>query len=151
MTPAMCNVLNMSRNRLEIGSEFWLEDDLPQAISDRDGVYVLSGRTAIDLIIQDILKTKKIRNVYMPAWCCDSMIAPFVERGILVDWYDVHFDGQLQYLVDKHKQTEIFYVTNYFGCENTIDISIIKHFKEISNSKCFSISLKVSLCEFVIL
>lgn len=126
MTPAMCNVRNMSRNRLEIGSEFWFEDNLPQAVSNRDGVYVLSGRTAIDLIIQDILKTRKVRSVYMPAWCCDSMIAPFVARGIHVDFYDVRLDGQPIFHTES---TEIFYLTNYFGYGNSINLDIIKHFK----------------------
>lgn len=113
----------------EIGSEFWLEAGLPKAISERDGVYVLSGRTAIDLIIQDILKTQEVRNVYMPAWCCDSMIMPFIDRGIKVDLYDVSFDGKLNYHVHKSQETDIFYVNNYFGYENTIDHSVINHFK----------------------
>lgn len=115
--------------RIEIGSEFWFDDDLPQAITDRDGVYVLSGRTAIDLIIQDILKTRKIQNVYMPAWCCDSMLAPFVARGIHVDFNDVRFDGQLKCHTDGTDYIDIFYVTNYFGYENTLDIEIVKQFK----------------------
>ena len=62
----------------EIGSEFWLERELKTLSRDRDGVYALSGRTAIDLIIQDVVKTRRVRNVYMPAWGCDSMLAPFV-------------------------------------------------------------------------
>lgn len=125
MTLAMFNVRNMSKNRLEIGSEFWFEDDLPQSVSERDGSYVLSGRTAIDLIIQDILKTRKIRNVYMPAWCCDSMLAPFVAHGIHVDFYDIgHTDGT--------DFTDVFYVTNYFGYENTLPIETVKKFKEKS-------------------
>ena len=119
----------MSRKRIEIGSEFWFEDDMPQTISNRDGVYFLSGRTAIDIIIQDILKKRNIQNVCMPAWCCDSMIAPFVDRGIQVDLYDLHFDGVLDYLVDEKHRTDIFYVTNYFGYENTIDLEIVKQFK----------------------
>lgn len=115
----------MSRNRLEIGSEFWFEDDLPQAVSDRDGIYALSGRTAIDLIIQDILKTRKIRNVYMPAWCCDSMLAPFLAHGIHIDFYDVRPKCHTDYT----DCTDIFYVTNYFGYENTLNTDIIRQFK----------------------
>ena len=127
----MCNALNMSRNRLEIGSEFWFEDDMPQAVSDRDGVYALSGRTAIDLIIQDILKTRKIQNVYMPAWCCDSMLA----SGVHVDFYDVgHTESaestEIMCHTDGTDYTDIFYVTNYFGYENTLPIETVKKFKE---------------------
>lgn len=128
MIPVMCNVHDMSRKRIEIGSEFWFESN-PQPVADRDGIYALSGRTAIDLIIQDIIATRKVQNVYMPAWGCDSMIAPFIGRGISVDLYDVSFNGKLEYLVDENKQADIFYVNNYFGYDSTIDTEIIKHFR----------------------
>ncbi len=116
----------------EIGSEFWFEDDLPQVVSDRDGVYVLSGRTAIDLIIQDILKTRKIRNVYMPAWCCDSMLAPFVAHGIHVEFYDVVHTESTEIIchTDGTDYTDVFYVTNYFGYEDSLPVETVKKFKE---------------------
>lgn len=112
----------------EIGSEFWLERE-PAAVSRREGCYVLSGRTAIDLIIQDIAKTRPLRKVYMPAWGCDSMIAPFSHRNIQVDFYDVRFDGQLKCHTDFTDSTDILYVTNYFGYENTLPIETIKEFE----------------------
>lgn len=122
----------------EIGSEFWLERE-PSADSHRDGCYVLSGRTAIDLIIQDIAKTRAVRKVYMPAWGCDSMIAPFVSRGIEIELYDSfkiqdsRFKSPEKWNL-KPETTDscesILYVTNYFGYENTIDIEIVKRFKE---------------------
>ena len=114
----------------EIGSEFWLDEVLPQATSERDGVYTISGRAAIDIIIQDILSTRTVRNVYMPAWGCDSMIAPFVDRGIKVDLYDVSFDNHLDYAVDENHRADLFYVNNYFGYETTIDLEIIAKFKQ---------------------
>jgi dTDP-4-amino-4,6-dideoxygalactose transaminase len=112
----------------EIGSEFWLERE-PAAVSQRDGCYVLSGRTAIDLIIQDIAKRRTVRKVYMPAWGCDSMLAPYSHRDIYVDFYDVRFDGQLKCHTDFTDSTDILYVTNYFGYENTLPIETIKEFK----------------------
>ena len=119
----------MLRKRTEIGSEFWLEEPEHQAICDRDGIYTISGRTAIDLIIQDISQMRSVRKVYMPAWCCDSMIAPFSDRGIDVSFYDVRFTERFEYLVDENKETDVFYFTNYFGYENTIDINVVKRFK----------------------
>ena len=122
----------------EIGSEFWLERD-PASDSHRDGCYVLSGRTAIDLIIQDIAKTRTMRSVYMPAWCCDSMIAPFVSRRIEIELYDGFKiqDSRFKSLETWNLKPEttdscesILYMTNYFGYENTIDIEIVKRFKE---------------------
>lgn len=113
----------------EIGSEFWLERE-PAAVPQRDGCYVLSGRTAIDLIIQDIAKTRAVRSVYVPAWGCDSMLAPFSHRNIRVDFYDVRFDGQIKCHTDNTDSTDFFYVTNYFGYENTLPIEIVKKVKE---------------------
>lgn len=112
----------------EIGSEFWLERD-PASDSHRDGCYVLSGRTAIDLIVQDIAKTRTMRSVYMPAWGCDSMIAPFLAHGTQINLYDVSFDGCLKCHTDGTDHTDIFYVTNYFGYENTLDIDVVRQFK----------------------
>ena len=125
----------------EIGSEFWLERE-PVSDSHREGCYVLSGRTAIDLIIQVIAKTQTVRSVYMPAWGCDSMIAPFVERGIDVQFYDVELNAENNSSVksgisvvnyktntDCTDDTDVFYVTNYFGYENTLPIEIVKKFK----------------------
>lgn len=118
----------------EIGSEFWLESE-PQTLScDRDGIYVLSGRTAIDLIIQDIISTKRVINVYMPAWGCDSMLAPFVARAIDIKFYDISLAESAdtaEILCDFCDFREnIFYVTNYFGYENSLPIETVKKFKE---------------------
>lgn len=120
----------MSRKRIEIGSEFWLEEPVSQLVADRDGVYTISGRTAIDLVIQDIAKTRAVHSVYMPAWGCDSMLAPFSHRNIHVDFYDVLFDGQLKCHTEITESAEILYMTNYFGYENTLDIDVVRQFKD---------------------
>lgn len=105
----------------EIGSEFWLERE-PAATPHREGCYLLSGRTAIDLIIQDIAKRRAVRSVYMPAWGCDSMIAPFLAHGTQIRFYDLGHTDFTDY-------TDILYVTNYFGYENTLPIETVKKFK----------------------
>ena len=57
----------MLKNLSEIGSEFWLEDITLDVVDNNDnGCYVLSGRTAIDVILQDIQKEhKKNLNSFM--------------------------------------------------------------------------------------
>lgn len=119
--------------RAEIGSEFWLDRE-PAATPQRKGCYVLSGRTAIDLIIQDIAKNQAVRKVYMPAWGCDSMLAPFTHKNIHVDVYDLELGYTESTEIISHTDgtdyTDIFYVTNYFGYENTLPIKIVKRFKE---------------------
>lgn len=114
----------------EIGSEFWIEQEPERLLTERAGIYALSGRTAIDLILQDILAKRPVASVYMPAWCCDSMLAPFQSRGVEVMLYDISFDGSLHYLIDKNCTPDIFYVNNYFGYENSVSKEIIQHFRQ---------------------
>lgn len=122
---------NMSSSFNEIGSEFWIESEPDVLLTVRDGLYCLSGRTAIDLILQDILKNKSVKRVAVPAWCCDSMIAPFLDRGVEVEFYDISFaDGQLVCHIDDTKGSDVFYLTNYFGYENMPPIEMVRRIKE---------------------
>lgn len=118
-----CKDQNMQRNTHEIGSEFWIEQMPETLIEERDGVYAISGRTAIDLILQDILRKSPVKSVAMPAWCCDSMVAPFVAHGIDTRFYDYGHTDITDY-------TDILYVTNYFGYENTLPLERVRQFKE---------------------
>lgn len=113
----------------EIGSEFWFDTNITESQNCSKETFVLSGRTAIDLIIHDIQKSRKVRNVYLPSYCCDSMIDPFVRNGIEVVLYDMRFDGNIHYLIDENKAIDIFYVNNYFGYENTVRNDVIERFK----------------------
>lgn len=126
--------LNMSSKFAEIGSEFWIEIMPERLLTERDGVYAISGRTAIDLILQDLLKRRPIRSVLMPAWCCDSMLAPFIDRNIQVKFYDVSLGtnapGYSLPDTDLADVTDILYLTNYFGYENTLSLETVKRYKE---------------------
>lgn len=115
------------RKYSELGSEFWLQD-IPAEIE----TYALSGRTAIDLIIQDMqMAGKPCKSVYMPAWCCDSMLQPFIDRGVAIQFYDVSIAGNgLSCHVDENTEADIFYVTNYFGYNSTLNISVIDKLKQ---------------------
>jgi len=122
---------SMSNSFSEIGSEFWIESEPQTLHTERDGVYCLSGRTAIDLILQDILRNKAVHSVAMPAWCCDSMISPFLERGITVSFYDVCYEnGQMRLLLDGVETTDVFYLTNFFGYENTLQVETVKQIRK---------------------
>lgn len=117
----------------EIGSEFWLTDELDgfcfENISENnyddipdwlkfgnDNKLLLSGRTAIDFVLKDILKNKKVKTVYFPSYCCQSMIQPFVDNNIKIKFYEVYYDGyRLNYNIDLNQQCDIFFAINYFG------------------------------------
>lgn len=120
----------------EIGSEFWLEYskvDLTQNRNDvfplgDDNVYVLSGRTAIDFILDDI--STNVRSVYMPSYCCDSMLQPFVDRDIELYFYDVISSSVgLEYVVDHDKDVDLFFATSYFGYGCTTMDAYVETFK----------------------
>lgn len=125
----------------EIGSEFWLEP-MPE---EENCMYMLSGRTALDLILQDILvEGRRVGAVYMPAWCCDSMLQPFIERGIEIKLYDIDWEsnGSLRFTFNetitkniseqtgKSEDDDILYVTNYFGYDTTLPEETIRLFKQ---------------------
>ncbi|MBO4923235.1 MAG: hypothetical protein J5382_03825 [Bacteroidales bacterium] len=125
----------MSRMISEIGSEFWIENEPETLLKEREGFYCLSGRTAIDLILQEILRKRLVKSVAIPAWCCDSMIAPFLAHGIDVRFYDYGYKGSKEttdycLAMDSAEDTDIFYLTNFFGYENTLDVEVIKRIRK---------------------
>ena len=121
--------------RREIGSEFWNAG--PQR---RDDVYLLSGRTALEFIIRDILKNHNINSVLLPSYCCHTMIEPFCRHGIQVRFYDVFCgnDGGLCADVPEIRKNEIFYYLTYFGFDRISGVYIeeIKKQAEIIIEDC---------------
>lgn len=107
----------------EIGSEFW--DDGPVR---RDKVYLLSGRTALEYIICDIVKHYKINSVLLPSYCCHTMIEPFCRHNISVRFYDVYFDEKngLSTEIPDLQDNEIFYYMTYFGFNQLTGVDLKK-------------------------
>lgn len=93
----------------EIGSEF-MTDSCPKGENSYFGLcsypvrYMLSGRTGLHLIAQE-LKARGIFEVALPAYCCGSMVAPFVDAGVQVSFYE-----QLQVCAAK-----AILIMDYFG------------------------------------
>ena len=88
----------------EIGSEFW-KVELSNKINlsfDNQSNFMLSGRTALDFLIRDIKAQKSFKKVYMPSYCCYSMIEPFLRHGVDVIFYDVliNDNGGLKFDID---------------------------------------------------
>ncbi len=96
----------------EIGSEFWSIDK-----KKAEEQLFLSGRTALEFIIRDIISTCKVMSVLLPSWCCHTMIEPFVRHGISVRFYDVYFEKEkgLCVHIPAPLKNEIFYYMTYFG------------------------------------
>lgn len=123
----------------EIGSEFWLTDitkekydyNTPTWLNlGNDNRLLLSGRTAIDYVLRDIMKNHKINTVYFPSYCCQSMIQPFENLGIKIIFYDVNYNGTLNFEIDTEQECDVFFAMNYFGfLEGRMD-QYIKAFKK---------------------
>lgn len=105
----------------EIGSEFWNNGP-----ARRDKIYLLSGRTALEYIIRDIMKYHNIKSVLLPSYCCHTMIEPFCRHGISVRFYDIYFDEVegLSTNVPETHESEVFYYMTYFGFQELRGLDI---------------------------
>lgn len=121
---------------MEIGSEYWeFEDELKNDNNEfwkigQDVKFTLSGRTAIHFVLKNILLKKNIQKVYMPSYVCSSMIKPFEDFGIEIEYYDVYYNQGLKYNIDLECDCDIFFAMNYFGYSVTNMDEYIKKFKE---------------------
>lgn len=113
---------------LEIGSEFWeieiqnTKNDLSILNIGKDYELLMSGRTAIDFCLQDF--NDRVKVVYMPDYCCNSMLQPFIDNGYNIIFY--HFDFiNKKYIIDTNTKCSIFFAVSYFGySDSTMDDSI---------------------------
>lgn len=108
----------------EIGSEFW---NVPLSegnnnIFPKYTLWFLSGRVALNYILADIRKKYSVKKAWLPSWCCDSMIKPFIENGLEIEFYSVYYDGN--HLVQEVPQNaELILVLDYFGFSGDTDFS----------------------------
>lgn len=124
----------------EIGSEFWLNprnlnrnDSFEKLISfGADQKLLYTGRTAIDFVLEDL--RIPVSSVYMPSYCCESMLQPFIDRKIKIEFYEVLVNNSgFFYNIDFDKDVNIFFATSYFGYNVTNMDSIIDRFKTRKN------------------
>lgn len=118
----------------EIGGEFWnlhYVNDISQ-VPKVDSLYLLSGRTALDFIIKDRKAVGRFNSVYMPSYCCHSMIEPFLNNGVKVCFYDVLTDQQGNFVFDINYEfdCDAIYIMQYFGFQQPITEKIAKEFSD---------------------
>ncbi len=125
----------------EIGSEFDFRNEyLRDQNNGRfdDGLLTYSGRTAIHAAVSDILKYRAIDKAWLPSYCCDSMVQPFRDLGISVDFYSVRYDFEKNGIVytdfDAGKN-DVVLSMGYFGFDSIQNAEIIK--------KCLDNRIKV--------
>ncbi len=122
--------------RKEIGSEFWntrynefiLKNNLEYFENlGVDVKYLMSGRTSIDYILNDIDDLKKV--AYMPEYCCNSMVQPFIDNGYSIKYYQVDLLNN-KYYIDENFNCSLFFGMSYFGYDNSNMDFYIKKFKK---------------------
>lgn len=101
----------------EIGSEFAFEkiakDNGVKMPTDAiDYAFVFSGRTAIDAILEN---EPKIKKVMVPSYCCGSMQEPFLKRGIEISFYSVNYKNGISVELENEDETDALVWCNYFG------------------------------------
>ena len=106
----------------DIGSEYW-EKEKTQKLNNleyfnlgKDIKYLMLGRTAIDYILKNIEDDMKI--VYMPNYCCESMVKPFLDNKYVIKYYNVDLINK-KYDINYHEKCSIFFAMNYFGYSET--------------------------------
>lgn len=106
----------------EIGSEFWTNCspcgkcgcEWPNAEnwSVRE---CLSGRVALDYIVERLVEEGKT-SVYMPSYCCHTMIEPFLKHNVKVSFYDVvPTESGLKRAFDPNHDCDVVFLLDYFG------------------------------------
>ena len=112
--------------RKEIGSEFW---NVPVSESENgcfpdNALWFLSGRSALESIIAEIKRNNNVKSVSMPAWCCDSMVKPFVDAGLQVRFYPVYPQGNgLKQDLSSVYESDILFIMDYFGYSDDTPIN----------------------------
>ncbi len=111
----------------EIGSYFWLEPGEEQGAAVRepewlpameDCAFTFSGRTAIDLAVRDIRSGRSLKKVYVPSYCCVSMLQAFFDQGVEVKFYDVIFEGgKFRYGIEENHGCDAVLIMSYFGLD----------------------------------
>ena len=101
---------------MEIGSEFWIENDF---FVDPAEQFYMSGRSALNAIIMDAKSKYSIRRALLPSYCCDSIIIPFIKNDIPVRFYDVFLDDdrKLSMHIPKAEEDELLFFMHFFGAK----------------------------------
>lgn len=110
----------------EIGSEFW---NIPTRVErtkspfPNNNSWYLSGRSALNAILDDLCNKHSIKTALLPSWCCDSMIKPFLSHGLKVEFYPVYLDNNILVQDINADKCDAVLVMDYFGFHNCPQIT----------------------------
>ena len=105
---------------MEIGSVFWSAplSEKKNNLLVGNMRHAMSGRAALELVAADLKIERGAKSIYMPAYCCDSMLEPFKKQGYEIKLYAVE-----PYSKTVHRQVftdhgcDAILLLDYFGFE----------------------------------
>lgn len=117
---------------MEIGSEFeWSYiNRLEWLPHGEDTIFTFSGRTAIETALKNI---KCKRTALVPSYCCESMLIPFRDLNVKLDFFEVkNKDDGIQIIIDKENlmKQDVLFLCNYFGFRIDFPDDLIKTFQD---------------------
>lgn len=105
---------------IEIGSEFELSNNIKEGnennfFDDWDLTY--SGRTSLHLVLDEICSQEVKRRAWLPSYCCASMVQPFIEKKLPVEFYsvDLNSEGKISRESFSPEGNDIVLSMSYFG------------------------------------
>lgn len=98
-----------------IGGYFELELSNIDNFPHKSGIFVNTGRNALELILRNI---GNIKVLYIPYFTCDVVLEPISKLNIPYCFYNINNDLELSENIILDKDEYILY-TNYFGIKDT--------------------------------
>ncbi len=121
-------------DKKEIGGYFELELNSGQDYHDQ-AIKLNSARNCLKYI----LAAQKPKHIYIPSYCCDSLIEPIISEKINYSFYHINADLELINPPKLSKDEKIIYV-NYFSLKNEYVTKIASLYREkliIDNTQAF--------------
>lgn len=108
-----------------IGGYFELELSYNDSFPRKDGLYVNSGRNALELILSGI---PTIENIYIPYYTCDVVLEPIKKLNLKHGFYHIDENLELSESIEL-KDNEYIIYTNYFGIKDCYIERLSKKYK----------------------
>lgn len=116
----------------EIGSEFeyTLTCNCEEETSKHNGIFVYSGRTAIYNLLKVLKADRHIGTVWIPSYCCKSMIEPIEAIGLNYNFYIVNYvNGKITRDIVNVSDKDIVISLEYFGFYDQNNELFVEHCK----------------------
>jgi hypothetical protein len=115
----------MEINQKPIGGFFELEKSEIRNNYHSDAIGLSNGRTCLNIILKHV----NAKSVYIPYYCCDSLLEAVYENKLKIIFYSINEKFEPTNL-PKLKSDELFIYINYFGLKRSYSKYLIEFFGE---------------------